>query len=163
VSAWDEVLDETEKDSATLTPRSHVFHLKLASKYADYYRSFERKALVEWVLGSRFKTESISAFALFASGDPGAASKKIDDISVRWRSRIPIRLPGLKVIEQLGHAWAKLASDVQLANSFEARQQELSGVYAPYQEDDETVWTKPRRAEQIVRFGFAATRLPSLS
>lgn len=163
LSAWDQVLDEIERESATLTPRSHVFHLKLARKYADYYRSFERKALVDWVLGSRFKTEAISAFAQFASGDPGAASKEINEIALRWRNGVPIRLPGLKVIEQLGYQWAKLASDTQLASSFEARQQELSGVYAPYQEDDETVWTKPRRAQQIVRFGFAATRLPIAS
>jgi len=157
---WDAVSSAIEQSTASLTPRSHAFHMRLASKYADYYRGFEQKALVQWVTASKMKSEFLTAIALSRFGNFGDAASLAGDLSDRWRTGTPIRLPGLLQIERAGSAWAEMASQRALAQLLGERAGQLTDRLAPYPDDDPSVWEGLRTPEQIVRFGFAAAVLP---
>ncbi|MBX5204116.1 hypothetical protein [Rhizobium sp. NZLR1] len=159
-SRWDVVLAEVQHMRASLTPQAHAFHMRLASKYAEYYRGFEEKSLTQWVNASRLKSAFADAVAIYRHGDLEGAAGAVARLSHQWRESLPIRLPGLREIEQAGHAWAARAGNSPLADKLAANADELTGRLSPYAEDDVSVWSAPRTTEQVVRFGFAATILP---
>ncbi|MGO7018594.1 hypothetical protein [Rhizobium leguminosarum] len=157
---WDAVLSEVEHETASLTPRSHAFHMRLARKYADYYRGFETKALVEWVSTSRMRSEFLAAIAISRTGDLSRAAEMADDISERWRRDMPVRMPGLLEIERAGSSWADVAQKSSLSQRLADRAHQLTDRLAPYPDDEPSTWQEFRTREQIVRFGFAATVFP---
>jgi hypothetical protein len=134
--------------------------MRLASKYADYYRGFEENALIEWVSTSRMRSQFLEAIAMSRSGDFAAAAEMANNLSERWRSEMPIRMPGLLEIERVGSAWAETASRPSLSQSLALRASELTDRLAPYPDDDPTIWLPFRTPEQVVRFGFAAAVFP---
>lgn len=158
---WDEVLNDLRHDASKLTPRSHAFHMRLASKYADYYRSIEQKSVEQWVSAARFKGEFLQAVALACQGEPDKAARLAYTISKRWRESIPVRLPGLYVIESTGSRWAARTGNAILAQQLSDKAREGNSRLAPYQEDGPELAKSPRSVEATLRFGFAAAVLPT--
>lgn len=161
LAGWDEVLNDLRHDASKLTPRSHAFHMRLASKYADYYRSFEQKSVEQWVSAARFKGDFLRAVALARRGEPDKAARLVGTISNRWRESIPVRLPGLYVIESTGSGWAARTGNAILAQQLSDKACEGNGRLAPYQEDGPELAKSPRSVEATLRFGFAAAVLPT--
>ncbi|MGK9287080.1 hypothetical protein [Sinorhizobium meliloti] len=158
---WDEVVQELRSAMASLTPRSHAFHMRLASKYADYYRSFDQRALGQWVQAARLKSEFLSCAALHRQGAVERAAELADNLARRWRTTVPVRLPGLYNIERIASVWASAKQDTALATTLRNRANEGVGRSAPYGEDEPTLWRPPRSIENTVRFAFGAATLPS--
>lgn len=161
VRGWDEILNRLIVDASKLTPRSHAFHMRLASKYADYYRSFEQKSVEQWPLAARFKAQFLHAIALTRRGETGRAAKLSETISKHWRESLSARLPGLYDMEGAGSVWAARAGDHTLSKMLLERAGKGSGRLKAYEEDGPGMAISPRSIQATLRFGFAASVIPS--
>jgi hypothetical protein len=159
-SRWDAVLTELRHGLTSLTPTSHAFHMRLASKYADYYRTFEQRAVEQWVLAARFKSDFLRMIAVYRRGRTRDAAQLVDELSLNWRKDLPARLPGFYEIERTGSTWAEGCGDMALSDRLASRVNVDTGRWAPYAEDVPSQWLPPRNAENTVRFGFAAAVIP---
>lgn len=157
---WDEVIAEFRDAPTSLRPRSHAFHMRLASKYAEYYRSFDQNALEHWVQAARFKSEFLAYIGVHRDGSVGRAVELADNLARQWRATLSVRLPGLYVIERTASAWADANQDADRAASLMERANQGVGRLAPYADDEPTLWRPPRSIENTARFAFAATPLP---
>ncbi len=160
-SLWDDVLKDARRGHVSLTPRSHAFHMRLANKYADYYRTFEQKSVEQWVSAARYKSEFLQATAVARTGELGLAAELVDGLSLHWRESLSARLPGLYVIEKTGAEWAKAVGNAALSQMLMDRFKEGSGRLAPYDEDEPMLARPPRDTESTFRFAFAASIIPT--
>ena len=160
---WDALRAAEEIEKPGLTPRSHAFHMRLASKHAAFYHDVERKALLAWPDAARLKSRYLRALALESIGNVDEALNETVAISDEWRRTTPIRLPGLRAVEATASRMAKSKGDGVLAAQMAARSQSFSGVNTPYPVDDPNIWGRPRQTEGILRFAFAATPIEPIS
>jgi hypothetical protein len=134
--------------------------MRLASKYADYYRSFEQKAVEQWVSAARLKGEFLNAVVLAQRGKLDLAAMAAEAVSLSWRENLSPRLPGLYDIEGAGACWASRAGNSELATNLSRKAGEGIGRLAPYEEDSPDLATAPRSLQATLRFGFTASVLP---
>ncbi|KQV39335.1 MULTISPECIES: hypothetical protein [unclassified Rhizobium] len=161
LSLWDEVIAELRTEGAKLTPRSHAFHMRLASKYADYYRSFEQKLVDEFIQAARAKSDFLGAVAVARSGEILKAARMAEAISRYWRGNLPARLPGLYNIERTAATWALTGGDALLAQNLAHLAAEAGNpLKAEYEDDAPSLAIPPRKLEITVRFGFSASVVP---
>lgn len=159
---WDEVIAELRKEGSKLTPRSHAFHMRLASKYGDYYRSFEQKLVEELIQAARSKSEFLGAVAVAQNGEAMRAAHIAEAISQYWRENLPVRLPGLYYIERTAAAWALTGGDTHFSEALSHRASEANNpLKAAYEDDDLILAIPPRKLEVTMRFGFAASVVPN--
>jgi hypothetical protein len=95
-----------------------------------------------------------------AEGDLRSAAISLDGISRAWRAGLPVRLPGLRAIELAASAWYAAVGDAVRAEKVAARAATISGVLSPYPEDVPARWPEPLGRVDLLRFSFAAARLP---
>ena len=157
MGAWAALRAADEVVHPNLTPRSHAFHMRLASKHADFYHDVERRSLLGWVDAAQLKSRFLLALALEGVGRRKDALAEAVSISNEWRETAPIRLSGLKAIESWVSKLAYAGGDSSLARDMSDRATSLSGVHAPYPDDTPDRWGRPRQTEGILRFVFAAT------
>lgn len=160
LAEWHRVTAEIAAVDPTLVSRAHAFHARLASRHQAAYRTFARKQLLDLAGCARLKTESLLAAIIAGEGDPHAAGVALDGISLVWRAGLPMRLPGLRAIELAAAGWFTASGDVIRANEASARAAMISGVFAAYPDDAPTRWPRCPSQEELLRFAFAATRLP---
>ena len=157
---WDQVTTEIAETDPELVSHAHAFHARLASRHQEAYRAFARKQLLDLAACARKKTESLLAAIAAGEGDPHAAAVALDDISLAWRAGLPGRLPGLRTIELAAAGWYSASGDAAHARQMAARAAAVSGVLSAYPEDAPEHWPKRPSQEELLRFAFAATRLP---
>lgn len=154
---WDAVIAAPDLLAPEFTPRAHAFHMRLASKHGDFYRSVESRALLQWVEAARFRSRYLAAVALSQGGKVSSAVAEVQCISDDWRTAISPRLPGLAAVERQGRQWADACGDAAASHVLAQREATFAGRGAPYSEDGPEVWAKPRGVEAILRLGLAAT------
>jgi len=157
---WDHLVAEIGATDPALVSRAHAFHARLASRHDAAYRAFARKQLLDLARCARLKTESLLAAIAAQEGDPHAAAVALDGISLAWRADLPVRLPGLRTIELAAAGWYRASGDMTRAEQALTRAATVSGVLAAYPEDAPTHWPRQPSQEELLRFAFAATRLP---
>jgi hypothetical protein len=160
LAKWHRLTTEIAEVDAELVFRAHAFHARLASRHQAAYRQFARKQLLDLAGCARLKTESLLAAVAAGEGNPRAAAMTLDCISLEWRAGLPVRLPGLRAIELAAAGWFRVSGDVTWAETAAARAATVSGVLSAYPEDAPERWPKNLNQEQLLRFAFAATRLP---
>jgi hypothetical protein len=159
---WDEVIAELQKEGAKLTPRSHAFHMRLASKYAAYYRSFEQKLVEELIHAARSKSDFLRAVAVAQNGEALKAARMAEVITRYWRENLPARLPGLYNIERTAAAWALTGGNALLSQNLSHLAAEANTpLKAAYEDDAPSLAIPPRKLEITVRFGFSASVIPT--
>jgi hypothetical protein len=156
VDRWKELLQDDNVINPRMTPRSHAFHMRLASKHADFYHRVERSSLQQWLVASRLKGEFLGAMAAQAGGDIDEAISLGKRISDEWRQNLSPRLPGLGTVERMSATWSR-QTQPEISYELEKRLATLVDRSAPYADDAPDVWTRPRNVEGVLRFGFAAT------
>lgn len=162
IDLWDDVNTELQQHVSKLTPRSHAFHMRLASKHADYYRSFETKLVEDFVKAARLKSEFLKAVTFARNGEFPKAADMGEAISRSWREGLPTRLPGLYRIERSAAVWALAAHDASLSQKLMQLAAEADNpLKAAYEEDAPSLARPPRKLEITVRFGFAASVIPA--
>lgn len=160
IASWDDVTTEIALADPQMVARAHAFHAQLASRHSAAYRNFARGQLLGLARSARLKTESVVAAVAAADGDPHAAAVLLDDISRAWRAGLPVRLPGLRAIEVVAAAWYAASGDDTRAQDLAARAATVSGVLCAYPEDAPARWPDRLSQGNLLRFAFAATRLP---
>lgn len=140
-----------------MTPHSNAFHMRLAKKHASFYQSVEQRALGQWIEACRLKSSFLQAFAHQKDGATELALSISCEISARWRLGLSPRLPGLMDIELTSSAWAASLGRGDIASQMLGKVASFGGRNSPYPEDAPDIWARPRKAEGLCRFGFAAT------
>ncbi len=152
---WAQVIDAIEATPPQLTPHSLAYHMRTASRHMDKLQRLAQRGLLDLVQASRLKSRFLHATILQRAGRSEDALALAHEVASTWQTDFPVRLPGLPHILRTVAGWAN--ADRELSQRLLADAGRLTGRMAPYPEDSEEVWIKPRRAEAIVRFGFAAT------
>lgn len=160
LSAWDSVTDAIAAVDPQVAMRAHAFHARLASRHLDAYRDFARRQLLELAAATRLKGETILA-EIAAHGDAGLAARSLDRISQAWRAALPVRLPGLRAVELAAAHHYTAAGDAPHAREMEGRAATIAGVMSAYPEDAPESWPRQPTQEGLLRFAFAAARLPA--
>lgn len=153
--AWAQVIDAIGATPPQLTPHSLAYHMRTASRHTDKLQRLAQRGLLDLVQASRLKSRFLHAMILQRAGRSKDALARAQAVASTWQKDLPVRLPGLPHILHTTAHWAN--ADRELSQRLLAEAGRLTGRMAPYPEDSEEVWIKPRRAEGIVRFGFAAT------
>jgi hypothetical protein len=161
LAAWSAVERAIESVSPEMASRAHAFHARLASRHQAAYGALARKELVDLAQAAKLKTESIGAAAVAAGGDERSAAEMLAEIAARWRRNVPIRLPGLRPIELTAARWFEACDRRNLAKTLHSLAQTISGRHAAYPEDSPEAWPAVLRQEDLLRFAFAASRLPA--
>ncbi|TIW22634.1 MAG: hypothetical protein E5V65_03445 [Mesorhizobium sp.] len=154
---WGAVLASDVVAKPLLTPRSNAFHMRLASRHAEYYRSVEKGTLAQWGEASRLKGRFLLAMVLQAGGETSGALAQASAIADEWRGRLSARLPGLGAIELACANWASILGRSALSEEMSRRLSTIADRAAAYPDDAPEIWSRPRGIESILRFGFAAT------
>ncbi|WP_254021607.1 hypothetical protein [Mesorhizobium escarrei] len=154
---WGVVLASDMVARPLLTPRSNAFHMRLASRHAEYYRSVEQGALAQWGEASRLKGRFFHAMVLQAGGETSGALAEASAIADEWRGRLSARLPGLGTIELACATWASSLGRSVLCEEMSRRLSTIADRAAAYPDDMPEIWSRPRKIESVLRFGFAAT------
>jgi hypothetical protein len=160
LAAWHKVAREIAETNPRPVSRAHAFHARLASHHQAAYRALARKQLSDLAACARLKTEGLLAAVTAAEGDLHAAGDELDGISLAWRAGLPVRLPGLRAIELAAAAWYSASGDAGRAREAAARAATVTGVFSAYPEDAPADWPKRPSQQELLRFAFAATRLP---
>jgi hypothetical protein len=161
LSAWNDVTDVIVAIDPQVAMRAHAFHARLASRHLDAYRDFARRQLLELAGATRLKSETILAEIAAAHGDAGLAARSLDRISQAWRAELPVRLPGLRAVELAAAHHYTAAGDDPHAREMEGRAATVAGVMSAYPEDAPESWPRQPAQEGLLRFAFAAARLPA--
>ncbi len=156
---WAEVAAGMLTDAPQIAARSNAFHMRLAARHGEFYRDLGRKALSQWVEGAAFKARFLSAMARHAAGAHDKALEAGIALVAAWRASLPPRLPGLADIEDVTGAWATQQGRPEVAAQMRDHAAQRAGRLAPWPEDAPQIWARPRTAEALLRFGFAATPL----
>lgn len=157
VEGWTAVIERTVAQAPAMTPQSHAFHMRLASRHGDFFRKIERNALTQWAEAARLKTRFLRAMIRHDRGDREDALPQALELADEWRRTLPPRLPGLSVIENRAAEWASRLGRADVVQRMSDRAAEMAGRNAPWPPDDPRVWSGPRTAEGLLRFGMAAT------
>jgi hypothetical protein len=161
LEAWQSVERAIEGVAPEMAARAHAFHARLASRNHAAYGALARKELFDLAQAAKLKTESIRAAACAADGDPRSAAVMLGEIAARWRRGVPIRLPGLRPIELAAARWFEATGSAILAKTVRDLAQTISGRHAAYPDESPETWPPILRQEDLLRFAFAASRLPS--
>lgn len=159
---WDSVERSIESVVPEMAARAHAFHARLASRHPAAYAALARKTLSDCAQGARLKTESIGAAVLAADGDQRGAAEALAEIAARWRRGIPIRLPGLRPIELAAARRFDLSDRPSSAKTLRNLARTICGRHAAYPEEAPQAWPPILRQEDLLRFAFAASRLPAV-
>jgi hypothetical protein len=162
LAAWQGVEQAIGNAAPEMAQRAHAFHARLASRHQAAFSAIARKTLADLAHGAMCKTESIHAAALAAEGDERGAAEALEKIAARWRHGIPIRLPGLRAIELTAARWFEAADCPSLAKPIRDSALTISGRRAAYPEESPKVWPPILYQEDLLRFAFAASRLPAV-
>jgi hypothetical protein len=162
LAAWQGVEHAIECVSPEMAARAHAFHARLANRHQPAYGALARKALSDLAQAARCKTETIRAAAFAADGDKRGAAEALEQIATRWRRDIPLRLPGLRAIELTAARWFEASDCPSLAKPLRNLALTISGRHAAYLEESPDVWPAILRQEDLLRFAFAASRLPAV-
>lgn len=154
---WGVVLASDVVAKPLLTPRSNAFHMRLANRHAEYYRSVEQGTLAQWGEASRLKSRFLLALVLQAGGETSGALAEALAIADDWRGRLSARLPGLGTIEHACATWASSLGRSALSEEMSRRLSTIADRAAAYPDDMPEIWSRPRGIESVLRFGFAAT------
>jgi len=160
--AWEGVERAIEGVSPEMASHAHAFHARLASHNRAAYGALARKALSDLAQGARLKTESILGAAFAASDEKRGAAQTLEKIAAQWRRDVPIRLPGLRPIELAAARWFEASDRPNSAKTLRNLAQTISGRHAAYPEESPEVWPPILRQENLLRFAFAASRLPAV-
>jgi hypothetical protein len=160
LSAWDNAADAIAAVDPQFAVRAHAFHARLASRHLDAYRNFARRQLLELARTVRLKSETIPAEIAAMRGKAHFAAEALDRISKNWRAYLPTRLPGLRAVEMTAAHHYAAAGDEVRAQELRARAATISGVMSAYPEDEPESWSSRPNQEGLLRFAFAASRLP---
>lgn len=161
LTAWADVADAIAAADPQIAMRAHAFHARLASRHLDAYKDFARRQLLELAGAARLKSETILAEIAAARDDVRVAAEALDRISQAWRADLPVRLPGLRAVElAAADRYAASGDDVR-AWRLRERVATISGVMSAYPEDAPERWPRQRTQESLLRFAFAAARLPA--
>ena len=161
LSAWDNVAVAIGAVDPQMAMCAHAFHARLASRHLNAYRGFARWQLLELARVARLKSETILAEVALARGDTRLAAEALQRISTIWRADLPVRLPGLHAVElAAAHHYAAF-SDAAHAQEMRDRAATIAGVMSAYPEDAPESWPLQPSQEGLLRFAFAAARLPA--
>jgi len=161
LSAWDGVAAAIGSVDPQMAVRAHAFHARLASRHVDAYRDFARRQLLELAAAARLKSESVLAEIAAACGDTRLAAESLRQISTTWRADLPVRLPGLCAIELAAACHYAAIGDAARAQEMRDRAATIAGVMSAYAEDAPEDWPPQPSQEGLLRFAFAAVRLPA--
>ncbi len=161
LSAWDNVAAAIATVDPQMVVRAHAFHARLASRHLDAYRDFARKQLLDLARCVRLKSLAILAEIAAGAGDLGAAAEGLDEISKNWRAALPVRLPGLRAVELAAADHFAAIGDAVRAQGLRDRAATISGVMSAYPQDTPDRWPGQPTQEGLLRFAFAAARLPA--
>lgn len=161
LSAWDSVTGAIAALDPQVAMRAHAFHARLTSRHLGAYRDFARRQLLELAGAARLKGETILAEIAAAQGDADLAARFLDRISQSWRAELPVRLPGLRLVELAAAHHYTAAGDDPRAREMEGRAATIAGVMSAYPEDAPESWPRQPAQEGLLRFAFAAARLPA--
>jgi hypothetical protein len=161
LEAWGGVDRAIENITPEMASRAHAFHARLASRHRATYGALARKELVDLAQGAKLKTECIGAAAIAADGDTRRAAETLAEIAGRWRRNVPIRLPGLRPIEMAAARWFEASDRPSRAKPLRGLALTISGRHAAYPEESPEAWPPVLRQEDLLRFAFAACRLPA--
>ncbi|MFC4625225.1 hypothetical protein ACFO1V_08320 [Daeguia caeni] len=159
---WQSLMDQHLLGDKVLVAPSNAFHMRLAKKYPDFYKSIETENLLKWAYGAGLKTGFLAALAEAENGDLQLALDLASDVADQWRARGLTRLAGLAIVENACADWARRLNKADMASEFSSRAPALTGRNAPYLDDEPTLWQTRRTPETILRFAFAATILPAM-
>jgi hypothetical protein len=162
LEAWQGVEQAIADVAPEMAARAHAFHARLASRNHAAYGALARKALSDLAQAAKLKTESIRAAVFAADGDQRSAAMVLGEISARWRRGVPIRLPGLRPIELAAARWFEASGSAILARTVRDLAQTISGRHAAYPDETPETWPPILRQEDLLRFAFAVSRLPSV-
>lgn len=158
--AWKLVLAELAAIDPQMVARAHAFHARLANRHQTAYRDFARKQLLDLAHCARLKTQSISAAIKAGQGDFRHAADALNTLALFWRTNLPVRLPGLREMELAAAAWFRDSGNRERAVVLRERARSVSGGFSAYPEDAPEAWPKHPSQEELLRFAFAAARLP---
>lgn len=161
LSAWDNVAASIVAVDPQMAVRAHAFHARLASRHLVAYRDFARRQLLELARAARMKSEAVLAEVAATSGDARLAAESLRQISTNWRAELPVRLPGLRAIELAAAARYAAVGDAARAQEMRDRAAIITGVMSAYPEDSPQAWPPEPSQEGLLRFAFAAARLPA--
>jgi hypothetical protein len=161
LSAWDNVAAVIAAVDPQMTVRAHAFHARLASRHLDAYRDFARRQLLDLARTARLKSEIIPAEIAATLGDARFAAEALDRISKTWRADLAARLPGLRAVEMTAAKRYAAAGDEMRAQELRDRALTIFGVMSAYPEDAPESWPSQLNQEGLLRFAFAASRLPA--
>jgi hypothetical protein len=160
LAAWDNVGAVIGAVDPQMAVRAHAFHARLASRHLGAYREFARRQLLELARTVRLKSETILAEIALARGDMHLAAEALQRISTAWRADLPMRLPGLRAVElAAAHHYAAIG-DATRAQEMRDRAATITGVMSAYSEEAPETWPPQPSQEGLLRFAFAAARLP---
>jgi hypothetical protein len=161
LSDWDNVALVISAVDPQMAVRAHAFHARLASRHRGAYRDFARRQLLELVRAARLKSETILAEIALVRGDMRRAAGALQRISAIWRADLPVRLPGLRAVElAAAHHYAAIG-DAARAQEMRDRAATITGLMSAYPEDAPESWPPQPSQEGLLRFAFAAARLPA--
>ena len=160
LKAWNDVAAVIAAVDPRMVVRAHAFHARLASRHVDPYRDFARRQLLELAHAARLKSTAVGAEITVAKGDRRAAAAALNEISKAWRAHLPLRLPGLRAIELAAAEHYAAIGDTDHAQQARRGAATISGVMSAYPEDAPEHWLGHPTQEALLRFAFAATRLP---
>lgn len=161
LAAWDNVGAAIGAVAPQMAVRAHAFHARLASRHVDAYRDFARQQLLELASVARLKSEVILAEIAAVRGDARLAAEGLQRVSTAWRTDQPVRLPGLREIEARAARYFEMAGDAARAQEMRGRAATVAGVMSAYPEDAPEGWPPQLTQEGLLRFAFAAVRLPT--
>jgi hypothetical protein len=161
LAAWDGVAAAIGSVDPQMAVRAHAFHARLASRHLDAYRDFARRQLLELAAAARLKSETVLAEIAAASGDTRLAAESLQQVSTMWRADLPVRLPGLRAIELAAACHYAAIGDAPRAQEMRGRAATIAGVMSAYAEDAPDDWPPHPSQEGLLRFAFAAARLPA--
>ncbi|QEX25227.1 hypothetical protein FRZ61_51740 [Hypericibacter adhaerens] len=161
VNAWIALERAIATTNPELVPLAHAFHARLASRHQSAYGALARKQRLDLARCARLKTEALHAAALKAAGEGLAAAEALERISNQWRAGLPTRLPGLRAIELTGARWFSGEGREAFAAALLSRAETIAGVHAAYPEDAPVHWPPNPNQDELLRFAFAAARLPA--
>lgn len=161
LSGWDDVALVIGEVDPQMAVRAHAFHARLASRHLGAYRDFARRQLLELTRAARLKSETILAEIALARSDMRLAAETLQRISAIWRADLPVRLAGLRAVElAAAHHYAAIG-DAARAQEMRDRAATIAGVMSAYPEDAPERWPPQPSQEGLLRFAFAASRLPA--
>lgn len=162
LAAWDHVAAVIAAVDPQMVLRAHAFHARLASRHVEAYRDFARRQLLELAHCARLKSETILAAIAASRGNAHAAAVALDRIATTWWADLPVRQPGLRAVELAAAAHYAATGDTARAQAMRDRAAKISGVMRAYPEDAPDSWPSQPAQEGLLRFAFAAARLPLL-